>query len=458
MEEKRMTKKRVLCVTLIALFALGSLFAGGGGQQPAAGSSAPAPAASPAPAPASAPVTITFTNWVSVEEGTQPGILALIDSFQKENPTITVKNQGIAVSDMIQQLTIMATAGNAPDVSQILSDNLVQLQSAGFLTPVDNILSPAFVSDLIPDLWDAVALIDGKHYLSPWTITSNGFFYNKKLMAQAGLDPTKPPKTIDEMTAMMRTAKQKLPDDVIMLQTDTTVRTIGLQHEWPLMLAFNDGVPLYTLDGKVNYNTPGMKAYMEWIRMLVNEKLTLPGMRYGQFRPYAAKNKLLFGNDGSFFDGLIRALDETKTLTQDVFNQTWGATATPAGKDGKFRIPAQTHSLIVFDQSKNKPAAAKLIEYLVASPTALNNYFAPNGFTPVTKSALTVSPALASSQVVKSFLSDVVPASVSMPTGADYGQYAEIIMTGVQQAITTNNSIDAILADGQKKLEALMKK
>jgi len=445
-----MKKATLLMVALLLAAVLSPVFAGGGGQQ---SGGAAAPAAAPA-----APVTITFTNWVSVEEGTQAGILALEAAFQKDNPNIIVKNQGIAVSDMIQQLTIMGTAGNVPDVAQILSDNLVQLQSAGFLSPVDNILSPAFLSDLIPDLFDAVALINGKHYLSPWTITSNGFFYNKKLMAQAGLDPTKPPKTIDEMTAMMRTARQKLPDDVIMLQTDTTVRTIGLQHEWPLMLAFNDGVPPYTLDGKVSYNTPGMAAYMEWMRMLVNEKLTLPGLRYGQFRPYAAQNKLLFGNDGSFFDGLIRALDESGALTEDVFNQTWSATATPAGKDGKFRIPAQTHSLIIFDKSKNKPAAAKLIEYLVSSPNALNNYLAPNGFTPVTKSALSQSPALASSQVVKDFLRDVVPASVFMPTGPDYASYAEIIMTGVQDAITSNRPVADILSEGQAKLEALFKK
>jgi len=426
---------------LIGLLVIGSLFAGGARQSQAAGG----------------PVNLVFTNWVSVEEGTQPGILALIEDFQRDNPGITIRNQGIAVSDMVQQLTIMSTAGNSPDVSQLLSDNIGQLQAAGFITPLDNVLSTSFRADLFTDLWDAVALIEGKHYASPWTNSSNGFFYNKKLMAQAGLDPTKPPRSIDELTQMMRTAKQRLPDDVIMLQTDTTVRTIGLHHEWPFMLAFNNGVAPYTLDGKVSFNTPGMKGYMEWIRMLVNEKLTLPGMRYGQFRPYAAQGKLLFGHDGSFFDGLVRALDESKTLTPEVFNQTWGATVPPAGRDGKFRIPAQTHSLVLFEQSKNKDAAATFIEYLVSSEKALNNYMADNGFTPVVKSAGSRSPRIANSPVVTAFLNDVVPASVTMPTGGDYALYAEVIMTAVQEAITTNRSIDDILVEGQRKLEALFR-
>jgi multiple sugar transport system substrate-binding protein len=434
----------MLLLVLIAVF---PFFAGCGRQQTSRSSAGAA----------SGPVTITFTNWVSTEEGTQPGIIALIDAFQKENPNITVVNQGIAVSDIVQQLIIMTSAGNPPDVSQLNSDNTGQLQAAGYLVPVDTILSPAFVADIYKDVWDATALIDGKHYACPWTIVSNGLFYNKKLMAQAGLDPNRPPKTLDELTQMMRQAKQRLPDDVIMLQADTTVRTIGLFHAWPFMLSFNNGVPPYDLDGKVNYNTPGMKAYMEWIRMLINEKLTLPGMRYGQFRPYATQNKLLFGLDGSYFDGLVRALDDTKTLTPQIFYETWGVTAPPAGRDGKYRTPAQTHSLVIFEKPANKDESAKFIEYLVSSQNALTNYFAPNSFAPVIKSALDRTPELGKSEILKAFLADVVPASVVNPTGPDYGLYAEIIMTGVQEVTTTNRSIDDILVKKKKKLEELFK-
>jgi maltose-binding protein MalE len=42
-----------------------------------------------------------------------------------------------------------------------------------------------------------------------------------------------------------------------------------------------------------------------------------------------------------------------------------------------------------------------------------------------------------------------------MPTGPDYAGYAEIIMTAVQQVITTDAAIQPILDDAQKKLEAL---
>ncbi|MCL2043363.1 MAG: hypothetical protein FWG89_04400 [Treponema sp.] len=72
-------------------------------------------------------------------------------------------------------------------------------------------------------------------------------------------------------------------------------------------------------------------------------------------------------------------------------------------------------------------------------------------------SAISKSPALQRSEFIESFVSDVVPSSVPMPTCPDYAEYAEIIMTGVQEMITTNRSVDDVLADGQRRLEALFR-
>jgi len=321
---------------------------------------------------------------------------------------------------------------------------------------VDGLLSQEFVNDLYPDFYDAVGLVDGRHYAVPWANCTCGFMYNRKLMAQAGLDPNKPPTTIDELTAMMRTAKKNLPDDIVIFQLDTTVRTIGLRHVWPFMLAFNDGVEPYSLNGKVNYNTPGMKAFMEWLRVLIDEGLTLPGMRYGQFRPFGAQGKLLFANDGSYFDGLIRAMDETGTLTSEIVYETYGATVLPVkAKDGKARSAVESHTLVVFEGSKNKEAAAKFVEFVAGSQWSIENYLAPQSFVPVTKSAFAKAPAFEKNELVAAFVRDVVPTSVAMPTNEDFNLFAEIIMTGVQEVITTNRNIDEILADGQRKLEAL---
>ncbi|AEF81901.1 ABC transporter substrate-binding protein [Leadbettera azotonutricia] len=399
--------------------------------------------------------TISFANWASVEEATQSRIAAVITAFEQAHPDLKIDVQGIPVSDIVKEITIRSTAGNPPDIAQLSSDNVRQLQSANLLIPLDDLLSADFKKDLYPDLYDATGLIDGKHYAAPWANSTHGLFYNKKLLAQAGLDPNKPPKTIDELNAILRAAKPKLPAGTLFLQVDTTVRTLGLIHQWPFLLAFNNGVEPYNLKGEVHFNTPGIKAYLEWLRWLVKEEYTLPGLKYGEFRPYAAQDKLLFGNDWTTFDGILRSLNPQ--LTPAILYETWGATALPAGSDGKARTPVQAHALVIFRNSKVQKETASFLEFLAASPDSLNKYIAASGFTPATQSAFSKAPAFSESGFIKSFISDVVPTSVPMPTGPDYASYAEIIMTAVQQVITTDAAIQPILDDGQKKLEALFK-
>ena len=104
-----------------------------------------------------------------------------------------------------------------------------------------------------------------------------------------------PPKTLDEMEAMMKKGKETIPD-LIGLQLDTTIRTIGFTHQWAFMNAF-EYEPIKGTT--VKFNTPGMVQYGEWIRRTVKNGYTLPGKRFGEFRPLAAQGRVLFAYDGS---------------------------------------------------------------------------------------------------------------------------------------------------------------
>jgi multiple sugar transport system substrate-binding protein len=209
------------------------------------------------------------------------------------------------------------------------------------------------------------------------------------------------------------------------------------------------------LNGDVNFNTEGTKRYLEWLRTLIKEKYTLPGLKYGEFRPYAAQGKLLFGNDWTCFDGIVRSLN--KELTPESLYETWGATVLPAGTDGIHRTPVQAHALVVFEGSKVKPETAKFLEFLVADKVAVEQYIAVNGFTPVTTDAFEKAPELSKSAFIRAFVSDVIPSSVTMPTGPDYASCAEIIMTAVQEVITTDKPIEPILVSAQEELEELLR-
>lgn len=394
--------------------------------------------------------TITFVNWVSTEEGTRDKIKDVIAAFERENPNIKVDVKPVAVSDIQNQLSIMVTGGNAPDIAQVHPDDVVTLAAMGALEPVDNLLSTNFKQDLQQSLLNLTVYKD-QHFGIPWAPAGPGFLYNKKLMQQAGLDPNKPPQTIDELNQALKQAKEKLPKEVVLLQLDTTIRTIGLMHEWPLMRAFG---ALPVEGNKANVNTPEMQAFTEWLRGLVKNGYTLPGKKYGEFRPLAAQNRLLFALDGSYIKGIIESLN--KSMTDKEFNDTWGVAPIPAGKDGKHYAAPDDHFLVVFKASKHKEAAAKFAEYLVNSDYALANYIAPVGFVPATKSAVQRIPAIGEDPIRKAFIEKIIPTVVPLPYGPDYTKVATTIMAGMQEAITTDKPIPEILASVQTKLEGIL--
>jgi multiple sugar transport system substrate-binding protein len=379
----------------------------------------------------------------------------VIAAFEKEHPNIKVDVKPIPVSDVPNQVTIMATGGNPPDISQVQGDTVITLASSGFLEPVDDLIPKALLDDIPANIMDSAGLWEGKHYAIPWAPCENGFWYNKKLMQQAGLDPNKPPTTMEELNAAVAQAKPKLPKETIMLQLDTTNRTIGLYDQWPFMLAYNDGVPPVDSQGKISINTPGMREYGEWIRAQVKEGNTLPGKKFGEFRPMAAQNQLLFGFDLTALAGMMKALNP-KLTDQDIYD-TWGMAPYPAGKNGKHYTADVNHCLVIFKGSKHKQAAMTLAEYLVNSDTALREYILPVGYAPMTKSAVQRIPEIAKNPIVKAFSEKVLPTVVPMPYGPNYSQMSDVIMSSVQEMITTDKPIADILASAETRLKEIFK-
>lgn len=453
---KRSGKIRLLCLLVALLIALSLAACGGTSatQETTAANQGTTQASTQQKETGAKEVTISFTNWVTVEEGTRDKVIAVIADFEKSNPGIKVETKGIPVSDISSQIAVMCSANTPPDVSQLINDTVFTHAASGFLEPVDSLASPEFLSDIPQGAFDSAGLYEGKHYALPWAISDVGFWYNKKLLQQAGLDPNKPPKTLEELDAAVAQAKTKLPAETIMLQLDTTVRTIGLSHQWPFMLAFNDGVA--PVEGnKVSFNTAGIAKYGEWIRKQVKEGNTLPGKKYGEFRPMAAQDRLLFAFDASLMAGIMKSLN-TELTDEDIF-ETWGVAAIPAGANGKNYTAPSSHCLVTFKGSDKKDAAIKFMEYMIGSEYSLTEYILPTGYPPVTKSAVAL-PQVSENPIIKGFMDQVLPAEVSsLPVGPDYSKTAEIIMAAVQEFIVTDKPVQDIINAAQTKLEEIYK-
>lgn len=391
-------------------------------------------------------VTIEFVNWVTAEESTRTPVDDIIDDFESKNPDIDVTPVPVGFSDILNQLTVMYNSGDAPDLAQAAGPNITILALMGALASADEVFPKDFQNDLVKSAYD-LTMVEGTHYGIPWAPGPDGLFYNKDLMRQAGLDPNSPPETIYDFQDQIAKARGPLPQEIVVFGFDTTVRMFGFEMTYPFLRAF--GATPFQGD-KANFNTPEVKEYMQWMRASVENKYTLPGKKIGEFRPIAAQGRLLFMIDPSFVKGIVLSINDQ--LTEEQFNNSWGATALPGDKYGKHYTYASDHQLCVFEESKHKDAAAKLAMHLVNSDYALRNYLLKIGYTPATKSALDRVPEFRQDPILRAFVENVNDTVVKIPYGPDYADIVIPFMAGVQEVITTNKSIDEVLAGVQEQI------
>lgn len=388
---------------------------------------------------------ITFANWADAEPNTQPGIEAMIKAFEKQNPGITVKSEPISYTDIEHQLVLEVQSGNEPDVAELQGNYTFSLQATGALASLDSYANGSFSQSVIPQELD-LGKIGGHLVAIPWTVGPFALWYNKKVMQQAGLSPT-PPSTWDELLSDLKAIHQKMPK-IIAFGTDSTNRTYGLDQNWPIMKSFG-GEPFH---GKTaTADSAGMKAYLQFMRTVAKDGYTPPNKKGGFFRQPAASNQVAFTIDGPYVKGVVQS---TNHMTDQQFYDTWGIAPLPTATGQHYSAPTD-HQLVMFNKAKNKSAAWKFMQFLATSQEGVLNYTLKyeNSLPPLANPSGQIATEL-NNPIAQAFEKQVIPTVIRPDWGAGYGNAYSDVMTGVQSAMTSSDSIDSIASNMQNALKS----
>ncbi|MBE0688669.1 MAG: extracellular solute-binding protein [Anaerolineae bacterium] len=158
-------------------------------------------------AAAQEPVTINWWHIGTVEEqGAYWQEMA--DNFTAMNPNVTIDITILENEAFKSQLVTVMQGNDPPDLFHSWGGGVLwQFADAGLLRNI----APELVGDW-KDSFSAQAALelygrDGEYYGVPWSWGAVGFFYNKALFEQVGLDPENPPATWDEFVAAVETFK-----------------------------------------------------------------------------------------------------------------------------------------------------------------------------------------------------------------------------------------------------------
>lgn len=146
------------------------------------------------------------------------------DDYMAANPNVTIEITVLENEAFKSRLVTVMQAGDPPDLFQSWGGGVLwQFADAGLVRDI----SPELTGEW-KDSFSAQAALelygkDGGYYGVPWNWGAVGFFYNKALFAQAGLDPATPPATWEELLAAIDALKA----------AGITPISLGEQDKWP---------------------------------------------------------------------------------------------------------------------------------------------------------------------------------------------------------------------------------
>jgi multiple sugar transport system substrate-binding protein len=151
--------------------------------------------------PAKAADPITLTMWTRSVTAVQSQ--DMVNAYNLANKDkVEIKLTVVPFAEYLAKVSAAAAANNLPD---ILAANVIDgpnyTRSGLWLNIDSRIKKLPYFKELAPGHM-ASALYNRKYYAVPHVVDASSIYYNKVLFEKAGLDPNKPPTSLNEMAIM----------------------------------------------------------------------------------------------------------------------------------------------------------------------------------------------------------------------------------------------------------------
>ena len=270
----------------------------------------------------------------------------LIGNFESSHPNIKVKWVDLPQAVSRQKLMAGIAAGQPPDVVNTSTDFALTLAQNGAISDMDEYVSDQARDLYFQNIWDAVK-VDGKVYAVPWYVTTKVLIYNKAVLKQAGLNPDKPPRTVEELDAMATQVARRT-------QAKGMMPTIRIWDDWSMA-----GAPTLDLQAmRPLFTAPESVAVLERYHRLYSEKVMPPETLTEGYQGALDRYK---AGSLAFLEAGPQLLMRIKADAPSVYDQT-GICPLPLSKSGT--LPASTMNFVVPRACPHRAEAVELALFL----------------------------------------------------------------------------------------------
>jgi sn-glycerol 3-phosphate transport system substrate-binding protein len=331
---------------------------------------------------AQAPTDIELFFPVPVDGQLAKDMTTMVKEFNEKHPAIKAVPVYTGSYDETLIKTRAAMKAGKPPAAVIMSANfIVDLKIENELTNLDALIkadgstNEAFMGQFFPAL-HANAVLDRSVYAVPFHNSTPLLYINAEHFKEAGLDPDKPPRTWDELSAAAKALTKREGEKVTRwgLMIPSNYDYLG----WMMSaLTMSNGGQYYNPDfgGEVYYDTPStLGALTYWSDLIVKHKVHPDGEQKGP----AVSTAFLSGNTSMM-------LLSTGSLTHIRTNAKFPYKVAFVPKNVRNAVPIGGASLVIpagVDEAKQK-AAWTLIKWMTNSEKSgwwsrATGYFAPN--------------------------------------------------------------------------------
>ncbi len=308
----------------------------------------------------------SITVWMHQESAFQDVYEKLVAGFERSHPGTKVTSLYIPFSDLETKTMTAYLGGDPPDIVKLPGTTFPQFSSKRLFAPVDPgamgyASIGAFKAAFEPNTTSQLNY-NGTIYGVPITWNALFLFYNKDDFRAAGLDPTKPPATWEDL---VRVAKK-----LTKYKATGAVERAGFQWtyeeatEWTYMdllgLVLGLGGTILK-DGKGNLSSKeGIQALTYYQDMSVKYKISSPNITSTEYDPgIFANNQASMLISSNWMTPLIEGIKKSFKL-----GPNWGVAPTPRWQGRPQVTISYTYGWAVAKNSKNAPLAWEFIRYL----------------------------------------------------------------------------------------------
>jgi ABC-type glycerol-3-phosphate transport system substrate-binding protein len=316
--------------------------------------------------------------WWNPSVESADAMTAWMDGVIKQ---FTAANKGTAIESTTQPSEQLAS--NFRTACQSKSGSDLQHEYSGTYTmqfvwekciaPLDGTLDPEEMKHVLPPQALDIYKFVGKTWALPWYNAPIPLMYNKALFRKAGLDPEKPPATMDELISAAAALRK-----VGVTPWGYGVKNLtGIGNYSGMFNTQNLDNPRELLPvvlGEQKYTDSRFSEWLTWTKEMIDAKVFNPDVTSLE---YADAHNMFLASKCAF------AITSSLTKFQKALGDDLGVMAPPKRGTGSLagKVHFNSHPLFITAFSEHKELAAKFLAYL-HRPESLNGMYKATGFFP----------------------------------------------------------------------------